>query len=49
MRNIFTILFVSVILCSCDSKQKVDLIVTNAKIYTVDEDFSMAEAFAVKD
>ena len=49
MRNIFTILFVSVILCSCDSNQKVDLIVTNAKIYTVDEDFSMAEAFAVKD
>ena len=49
MRKIFTMLFVSVILFSCDSKQKVDLIVTNAKIYTVDEGFSMAEAFAVKD
>lgn len=49
MRKIFTMLFVSVILFSCESKQKVDLIVTNAKIYTVDEGFSMAEAFAVKD
>ncbi|UAB84307.1 amidohydrolase [Zunongwangia sp. SCSIO 43204] len=48
MRKIFTMLFVSVILFSCDSKQKVDLIVTNAKIYTVDEGFAMAEAFAVK-
>ena len=30
-------------------KTKVDLIVHNAKIYTVNEQFSMAEAFAVKD
>ena len=34
---------------SCNHKTPVDLIVHNAKIYTVDADFSMAEAFAVKD
>jgi predicted amidohydrolase YtcJ len=31
------------------SKEQVDLIVYNAQIYTVDQDFSIAEAFAVKD
>ena len=49
MRKIFTIFILSIIISSCDSKQKVDLIVTNAKVYTVDEGFSIAEAFAVKD
>ncbi|WBL21613.1 amidohydrolase [Zunongwangia sp. HRR-M8] len=49
MHKFFTILILAIGLCSCNSKQKVDLIVTNAKIYTVDEGFSMAEAFAVKD
>lgn len=34
---------------SCSQKETVDLIVTNANIYTVDEDFSKAEAFAVHD
>ena len=33
---------------SCQSN-KADLIVYNAKIYTVDQNFSMAEAFAIKD
>ncbi len=32
---------------SCTDKQHADYIVTNAKIYTVDEGFSMAEAFAI--
>ena len=37
-------------LISCiTSKKKVDLIVSNAKIYTVDKDFATAESFAVKD
>ena len=36
-------------MCSCTPKTQVDLIVHNAKIYTVDEAFSMAQAFAVKD
>ena len=34
---------------SCSKKQEVDLIVTNANIYTVDEDFSKAYATAIKD
>ncbi len=35
------------ILSSCSTKQKVDLLVYNAHIYTVDSSFSKAEAFAV--
>jgi len=34
-------------LFSCASKQQVDLIVTNANLYTVNAEFSSAEAFAV--
>lgn len=34
---------------SCSSKAKVDLLVYNATIYTVDSSFSIAEAMAVKD
>ncbi len=34
-------------LTSCSSKQQVDLIISNAKIYTVDDNFSNAEAFAI--
>ena len=37
------------IMSSCTSKTAVDLIVHNANVYTVDEQFSKAEAFAVKD
>ena len=36
-------------LCSCSQKEQVDLIITNANIYTVDDSFSKTEAFAVKD
>lgn len=38
-----------IILPGCGAKDKVDLIVYNAQIYTVDDHFSQAEAFAVKD
>ena len=34
---------------SCDNKIKVDLLVKNAQVYTVDADFSTAEAFVVSD
>jgi len=34
---------------SCNQKTPVDLIVHNANIYTVDNDFSKAQSFAVKD
>ncbi len=36
-------------LWSCSSKNQADLLVINAKVYTVDHDFQMAEAFAIKD
>lgn len=34
---------------SCTSQKKADLVVTNAKVYLVDGDFSVKESFAVKD
>jgi len=34
---------------SCNTKDEVDLIVTNANIYTVDTDFSKATSIAIKD
>jgi predicted amidohydrolase YtcJ len=37
------------LLSSCNSNQKVDLLVYNAHVYTVDSSFSKAEAFAVND
>lgn len=43
-----TLLLIVYLMPSCQSN-KADLIVYNAKIYTVDESFSMAEAFAIKD
>ncbi len=36
-------------LTSCTSTKKIDLLVYNGKIYTVDSSFSIAEAMAVKD
>ena len=38
-----------IFMSSCNQKTPVDLIVHNANIYTVDNDFSKAQAFAVKD
>lgn len=46
-RNILW-LIISVFLFSCNSKKEADLIVHNALVYTVDEQFSTVEAFAVK-
>ena len=45
----FTIVLLSIILWNCSSKEQVDLIVTNANAYTVNDDFTKAEAFAVQD
>lgn len=44
-----TLIITVMIMTSCTTQTPVDLIVHHAKIYTVDADFSMAEAFAVKD
>ena len=41
------ITFLSLFLLGCASKENVDVIVTNANIYTVDSTFSKAEALAV--
>jgi hypothetical protein len=48
MRIICTLILL-VLLTSCNSRDKADLILTHGKIYTVDSVFSVAEAFAVKD
>ena len=37
------------LMTACNQKTPVDLIVHNANVYTVDDDFSKAQAFAVKD
>lgn len=37
------------LLCSCRTRQHVNLILHNGKVYTVDSGFSITEAFAVKD
>lgn len=49
-KNHFYLFAFLLLVCSaCNTTEKVDLIVKNAKIYTVDKDFSLAEAFAIKD
>lgn len=42
-------LVLAVTLSGCSMKEKVDLIITGGTIYTVDENFSICEAVAVKD
>ncbi|MBL4604609.1 MAG: amidohydrolase family protein, partial [Flavobacteriaceae bacterium] len=48
MKKLICSLSIIALLVSCKQEQ-VDLIVTNANVYTVNSDFSKAEAFAVKD
>src|SRR6185369_10597860 len=48
MKKFFLLLNV-IAFISCSSKQKIDLLVYNATIYTVDSTFSTAEAMAVKE
>jgi predicted amidohydrolase YtcJ len=43
------IFLLALITISCSTKHQVDLIVTNANIYTVNNNFDTSEAFAVKD
>ncbi|OEY73404.1 amidohydrolase [Salegentibacter salarius] len=51
MKNILLFCFLSIALISCNSENKAeaDLLVYNAEIYTVDDDFSTVEAFVTKD
>jgi len=48
MKRILSLLLLSLILFSC-KQPKADLVIFNAKIYTVNEQFGMAEAMAIKD
>lgn len=48
IRNFF-LLAIAVLVFSCNSQKQADLIVHNAVVYTVDDKFSVAEAFAIKD
>jgi predicted amidohydrolase YtcJ len=48
MRSLLGCLFI-LLLASCKNTNSVDIIVHHAKVYTVDETFSVAEAFAVSD
>ena len=48
MKN-FLIALLVISLFSCTNKEKADLLVYNATIYTVDSSFSTAEAMAIKD
>jgi len=50
MKKIFlSLTVITLFMSSCNTKEQADLIVHNAKIYTVNSDFSIAESFAVKD
>jgi len=46
---IFNFSFLILLCASCKFRQKADMIIHHAKIYTVDEKFSMAEAMVVRD
>ncbi len=48
MKNI-SIVAIAFFLFSCNTKEKVDLLIYNATIYTVDSSFSTTEAMVVKD
>ncbi|MCK0160394.1 amidohydrolase [Allomuricauda sp. F6463D] len=45
----FLLIATALLVCSCQTKEEVDFIVTNANIYTVDDDFSKASSLAIKD
>jgi predicted amidohydrolase YtcJ len=49
MKKLLLPIAVIVLLVSCSQKEKVDLLIYNATIYTVDSSFSTAEAIAVND
>ncbi|MBO0590312.1 amidohydrolase [Cellulophaga sp. E16_2] len=49
MKHLYITFFTLLIISCTPSKKQVDLIVINANVYAVDDAFSTAEAFAVKD
>lgn len=49
LKRISALLLFATLMWSCGGKQEADLIIHNATIYTVDDSFQVATAFAVKD
>src|SRR5216684_4446542 len=49
MKRIALILILELFIISCSSKQKADLLVYNATIYTVDSNFTIAESMVIRD
>lgn len=49
LKRLPALLLFATLLWSCGGKQEADIIVHNATVYTVDDNFSVATAFAVKD
>jgi predicted amidohydrolase YtcJ len=49
MKKAVLIILVLTLIISCKQKEKIDLLVYNATIYTVDSSFSIAEAIAITD
>ncbi|MDR6301198.1 amidohydrolase [Mesonia maritima] len=49
MKRILLLILVGFFLFACKEKKEVDLLVMNAKIYTVDENFSIRQSFVVND
>jgi hypothetical protein len=49
MKKLFFLSVVVFLFLACSQKTKIDLLVYNATIYTIDSSFSVAEAMAVKD
>jgi predicted amidohydrolase YtcJ len=49
LKQLSALLLFATILWSCGGKQEADLIIYNATVYTVDDDFSVVSALAVKD
>jgi len=48
MHKIYILLLAVIIMTSCTQKEKVDLIISNAKIYSVDSAFSIYQAMAIR-
>jgi hypothetical protein len=49
MKHLISSLFLTLILISCTKKIQVDTIIIGANVYTVNDEFTKAEAFAIKD
>ena len=47
MKKVLLIIVFAYLFVSCEKKEKIDLLVLNAKVYTVDDEFSVVEGLAV--